>query len=57
MSSGLLQMLLQKCSNGIFYFRWVYPPALRKLLGKAYKDVGMIVVTYALLKGLSSAYS
>ena len=50
-------MLLQKCSNGIFYFRWVYPPALRKLLGKAYKDVGMIVVTYALLKGLSSAYS
>lgn len=27
-------MLLQKRSNGIFYFRWVYPPALRKLLGK-----------------------
>ena len=27
-------MLLQKRSNGVFYFRWVYPPALRKLLGK-----------------------
>ncbi|RYE36587.1 MAG: DUF3258 domain-containing protein, partial [Sphingobacteriales bacterium] len=27
-------MLLQKRSNGIYYFRWVYPPALRSLLGK-----------------------
>jgi len=27
-------MLLQKRSNGIFYFRWVYPPALRELTGK-----------------------
>jgi integrase len=27
-------MLLQKRSNGVYYFRWVYPPALRKVLGK-----------------------
>lgn len=27
-------MLLQKRSNGVYYFRWVYPSSLKKLLGK-----------------------
>jgi integrase len=27
-------MFLQKHPNGTYYFRWVYPPALRKVLGK-----------------------
>lgn len=27
-------MLLQKRSNGVYYFRWSYPPVLRRLIGK-----------------------
>ncbi len=30
----MLQTLLQKRSNGYYYFRWVCPPVIRKLLGK-----------------------
>ena len=30
----MLQTLLQKRSNGYYYFRWVCPPAIRKVLGK-----------------------
>jgi hypothetical protein len=30
----MLQTLLQKRSNGYYYFRWVCPPAIRKILGK-----------------------
>lgn len=30
----MLQMMLQKRSNGYYYFRWVCPPAIRNLLGK-----------------------
>jgi integrase len=30
----MLQTYLQKRSNGYYYFRWVCPPAIRKLLGK-----------------------
>lgn len=45
-------MLLQKRSNGIYYFRWSYPPLLRKLLGKRelIKTLGTASKTLALAR-------
>ncbi|HSX50852.1 MAG TPA: tyrosine-type recombinase/integrase [Cellvibrio sp.] len=49
----MLQTLLQKRSNGYYYFRWVCPPAIGKLLGK--REIVKSLRTTSKLQALARA--
>lgn len=50
----MLQTLLQKRSNGYYYFRWVCPPIIRKILGK--REIIKSLRTTSKIQALARAY-